>query len=163
MPTLPTIYITVKLDRANCCYFLINCVRRKGRESNILFVLPNIGHQCLRLQTQQETLEDIILTRMHSSRMRTVRSSSRLLEGSVLMHAGIHPPAPVWASRPPCPPVRPINLPLGVGLETPHGQTRVKNITFGNFVCSSNTKYCNTFARHRKRNKYSCNHHLLPY
>ena len=137
MPTLPTICITVKLDRANYCYFLINCVRRKGRESNILFVLPNIGHQCLRLQTQQETLEDIILTRMHSSRMRTARSSSRLLEGSVLIHAGIHPPScgprdpppPSQTPQPPpeCgprdPPTRPINLPLGVGLETPHGQT----------------------------------------
>ena len=50
-------------------------------------------------------------TRMHSSRMRTARSSSRLLgEGvSASVHAGIHTRPRVWAWRPS----------LGVGLETP--------------------------------------------
>ena len=71
---------------------------------------------------------------MHSSRMRTARSSSHLQGGwvSASVHAGIHPwvwtcrpplgvglETPlVWAWRPP-PQTRPLNFPLGVGLETP--------------------------------------------
>ena len=56
----------------------------------------------------------IFLTRMHSSRMRTARSSSRLLgEGvSASVHAGIHIPSPP-------PPGPGHSLPPGVGLETP--------------------------------------------
>ena len=53
------------------------------------------------------------MTRMHSSKMRTTRSSSRQLcvcgGGSASVHAGIHPPG-VGLETPP----------LGVGLETPH-------------------------------------------
>ena len=68
---------------------------------------------------------------MHSSRMRTARSSSCLLVGgSVSMHAGIHTLPWVWAWRPPpgvglerLPPVwawrlpqaRPLNFPPGCG------------------------------------------------
>ena len=44
---------------------------------------------------------------MHSSRMRTARSSSRQPGGSASVHAGIHPPG-VGPEPPP-----------GVGLETP--------------------------------------------
>ena len=48
---------------------------------------------------------------MHSSRLRTVRSSSRQLwGGSVSVHAGIHHPLGVGLETPP---------PPGVGLETP--------------------------------------------
>ena len=63
---------------------------------------------------------------MHSSRMRTARSSSRLLGVSASVHAGIHlfPPGLglntpwVWAWRPP--PARPINFQPGCGPgETP--------------------------------------------
>ena len=89
-------------------------------------------------------------TRMHSSMMRTTRSSSHLLGGvSASVHARIppwvwawRPPPQVWARRPPrCEPgdplprsdpstsppgcgpgdphqARPLNFPLGVGLET---------------------------------------------
>ena len=44
---------------------------------------------------------------MHSSRMRTTRSSSRRGGGSASVHAGIHPPG-----------CGPGDTPLGVGLET---------------------------------------------
>ena len=87
-----------------------------------------------------------IKTRMHSRRMRTARSSSCLLGGcpgphsgwgvsrltprgvqahswgvSASVHAGIHPPGvgldtPTFLARLP-------NLPLGLGLDTPPGQT----------------------------------------
>ena len=84
---------------------------------------------------------------MHSSRMRTARSSSHLLGAGVFAsaHAGIppgpgprHPLSPwVWAWRPPLArppnppgrgpldpsPARPPTSPLGVGLETPPSQT----------------------------------------
>ena len=96
------------------------------------------------------------IRRMHSSRMRTARSSSRLLGGGCLPQCmmGYPPgldtpqvwawrPSPiqpdpstspwVWVWRPSCPapqlppgcepgdtpPARPLNLPLGVGLEPP--------------------------------------------
>ena len=88
-------------------------------------------------------------TRIHSSRIRTARSSSH--GGSASVHAGIHPPLGVgletppgecletpprvWACRPPqarplnfplgCGPgdplARPLNFPLGVGLENLQG------------------------------------------
>ena len=47
--------------------------------------------------------EKITETRMHSSRMPTVRSSSRLLGGSASVHAGIHPPTPGPGPPPPRP------------------------------------------------------------
>ena len=57
------------------------------------------------------------LTRMHSSRMHTARSSSRH-GGSPHPHGSRHPPpeqAPqVWAWRPP-PKARPLNFPPGCG------------------------------------------------
>ena len=84
---------------------------------------------------------------MHSSRMRTARSSSRQLGGFSLsacwdtppspLGVGLEPPPWVWAWNPPScgpghpprcgpgdsPVARPLNLSLGVGLETPPGQT----------------------------------------
>ena len=74
-----------------------------------------------------------LVTRMHSSRMRTAHSSSRR-GGSASVHAGIDPR--VWAWRPPSqislnfplgcgpgdPPGQiPLNFPLGVGLQTTPG------------------------------------------
>ena len=65
------------------------------------------------------------VTRMHFSRMRTARGSSRPWRVSASVHAGIHTPPPlVWAWRPPwCGPGDPPECgpgdPLGVGLETP--------------------------------------------
>ena len=70
---------------------------------------------------------------MHSSRMRTAHSHSRLLGGVCLSACWDTPPGP---GHPPCvgletsplgmgletPPARPVNLPLGVGLEIPPGQ-----------------------------------------
>ena len=57
---------------------------------------------------------------MYSSRMRTARSSSRLLEGvSASVHAGIPPRPRVWAWTAPG---QTPNLPLGLGLDPP-GQT----------------------------------------
>ena len=86
------------------------------------------------------TVEIASITRMHSSRMRTACSSSRLLGGGVSasVHAGIPPPLGVgletpwvwawrtpwvWAWRPPwcgpgAPQARPLDFPLGVSLET---------------------------------------------
>ena len=60
---------------------------------------------------------------MHSSRMRTARSSSRLLGVSASVHAGIHlfPPGLglntpwVWAWRPPQPDPSTSNLAVGLG------------------------------------------------
>ena len=60
---------------------------------------------------------------MHSSRMRTARSSSRLLGGVCLITC--------WDTSPPItgcgpgdpPPARPLNLPLGCGPKDPPGQT----------------------------------------
>ena len=64
-------------------------------------------------------------TRMHSSRMRTVRSSSRLLAG-VCRSACWDTPPPPLAWTPPGP---------GPG-HPPCGQTDTcENITFANFVC----------------------------
>ena len=71
------------------------------------------------------------ITRMHSSRMRTARSSShRRGSASASVHAGIQPPSGVgletppgqtpqlppwvWAWRPPLP-ARPLNFPFGCG------------------------------------------------
>ena len=57
---------------------------------------------------------------MHSSRMRTARSSSRLLGGSASVHAGIHTP----------PPPEGLDLdPQDVGLDTP--LARPPNLPFG--------------------------------
>ena len=57
-------------------------------------------------------------TRMHSSRMRTACSSSRLLGVSASVHAGIHPPA--WPGPGPGPGPRPGHSPpTDAGLETP--------------------------------------------
>ena len=64
-------------------------------------------------------------TRMHSSRMRTSRSSSHREWWSASVHAGIPPPPGVgletqpwvWAWKPPW--VWPWRTPLGVSLETP--------------------------------------------
>ena len=87
---------------------------------------------------------NIVQTRMHSSRMRTARSSSHQLWGvcfracwdtlppgvgletpprcgpGATLDVGLEPPQ-VWAWRTPM--ARPLNLPLGVDLETPPGQT----------------------------------------
>ena len=61
------------------------------------------------------------VTRMHSSKIRPARSSSHQLgEGSVSVHAGIHPQA--WAWRP-NPPMRPLKLPHGCGPGDPPSQT----------------------------------------
>ena len=80
---------------------------------------------------------------MHSSRMRTVRNSSRLLGGSASVHAGIPPPPPPTrhtplgthtpcsrppGTRPPPPPGSRHHFPRA---DHPCGQTdRCKNITF---------------------------------
>ena len=65
--------------------------------------------------------EFINITRMHSSRMHTARSSSRLLGGGVCLSACWDTPPWVWAWRPSqCGPGNP---PPGIGLETPPGQT----------------------------------------
>ena len=84
---------------------------------------------------------------MHSSRMLTVRRSSRLLGGglSASVHSGIytpppgfgHPPAPgldldspqAWAWTPPG------QTPPGLDLDTPPWTDTCENITFANFVC----------------------------
>ena len=66
-------------------------------------------------------------TRMHSSRMRTARSSSRLLGGggSASVHARIHPPGlgldttPLGPGPGHPPGCGPEDLPPGVGLEAP--------------------------------------------
>ena len=55
---------------------------------------------------------NIIVTRMHSSRMRTARSSSRLLGGGVCLSACSDTPPGLG-----------LDIPLGVGLEAFHGQT----------------------------------------
>ena len=66
-------------------------------------------------------------TRMHSSSMRTARSSSRRGGGSASVHAGIHPrrcgsgeplrwgPGDPTGCGPGNPPARPLNLPPGCG------------------------------------------------
>ena len=62
---------------------------------------------------------------MHSSRMRTVRSSSRLLRGSASVHAGIPSPG-CGPGDPPSvgleTPGQTPQLPLDVGLETPQAR-----------------------------------------
>ena len=64
---------------------------------------------------------------MHSSRMRTVRSSSRLL-GGVCLSACWDTPLQAWTWTPPGP-----GHPLGLGLDTPAHVNRMtdrcKNIT----------------------------------
>ena len=81
---------------------------------------------------------------MHSSRMRTVRNSSRLLGGSASVHAGIPPPPPPGPGTPPWEHTPPAADPLGPGspppprsrhhfprADHPCGQTgSCKNITF---------------------------------
>ena len=64
-----------------------------------------------------------MLTRMHSSRMRTARSSRCLLGGigGVCLSAYWDTPPSVWAWTPPL--ARPPTSPLSVGLKTPPGQT----------------------------------------
>ena len=74
-------------------------------------------------------LQEKVTTRMHSSRMSTTRSSSCLLPGGVCLSACWDTHPQVWAWAPlgvgldtplPDPPARPLNIPhLGVGLETP--------------------------------------------
>ena len=62
-------------------------------------------------QTYLEMHLTSMVTRMHSTRMRTARSSSRLLEGGVCLSACWDPPPWAWTWP----------TPLGVGLETPLG------------------------------------------
>ena len=71
------------------------------------------------------------LTRMHSSMMRTVRSSSRLLGGGGMSHC-------MLGYNPPClglktPPARPLTFPLGMELEkiTPPVPARPLNLPPG--------------------------------
>ena len=63
----------------------------------------------------------LFLTRMHSGRIHTIRSSSCMLGVSASVHAGIH--TLIWTPRLglglETPPARPPNLPLDMGLETP--------------------------------------------
>ena len=65
-------------------------------------------------------------TRMPSRRMRTARSSSRLLGVSASVHAGINPPRCGPADPPgvglDTPPVRPLNFPPGCGPGDPPPQ-----------------------------------------
>ena len=85
-------------------------------------------------QLENRRKKIISYTRMHSSRMGTASSSSRLLGGSASVHAGIytHPrfgpgdlpwPDPstshLGEGLETPPPARPLKLFLGVGLETP--------------------------------------------
>ena len=70
--------------------------------------------------------ENVFKIRMHSSRMRTVRSSSRLLGGgmSASVHAGIHTHTWPGPGHPPglgleAPLARPSNLPLGIAWRPP--------------------------------------------
>ena len=80
------------------------------------------------LLNKRKIFKNILLTRMHSSRMRTARSSSRLLGGIVCLIAcrDTHPPQ-VWAWRTPqvwawrTPQVWAWRPPQGVGLEIPPG------------------------------------------
>ena len=87
--------------------------------------------------------EKITETRMHSSRMPTVRSSSRLLGGLprcmlgyTPLHLGLAPLPPGLGLETPA---RPLNLPAGYGPGDPHPVNRMidtcKNITFANFDC----------------------------
>ena len=58
-------------------------------------------------------------TRMHSSRMRTVRSSSRLLGGVCLSACwDAHPPGPGPGPQPPTPPALGLDTLPGLGLDT---------------------------------------------
>ena len=65
------------------------------------------------------------VTRLHSSKICTTHSSSHQLgEGSVSVHAGMHPPGcgpgdPPGVAWRPHPPQDPSNSPLGVDMETP--------------------------------------------
>ena len=61
----------------------------------------------------------MFVTRMHSSRMRAARSSSRLL-GGVYLSVGLETLSGVGLE---IPPGVGLETPLGVGLETPPGQT----------------------------------------
>ena len=86
------------------------CCDNSGLTLVILFSLKTMELLENGLQSHSGA-NPLFSTRMHSSRMHTAHSSSRLLGGSASLHAGLHtfsPPLPgpgdppqVWAWRPP--------------------------------------------------------------
>ena len=85
-----------------------------------------------------------ISTRMHSSRMRTARSSSRLLGVSTSVHAGT-PPGCGPGEPPPPPQARPLNFPLGCGPGDLQGM-------LGYLPTNSHTPPCTEFLTHATEN-----------
>ena len=83
-----------------------------------------------------------VKTRMHSSRMRTVRSSSRLSQReSASVQLGYQPPPPPGPSTPPGPGTPQEQPPPGA--DTPRGQTDTcKNITFATSLRTVIMKNC---------------------